>query len=276
LRQGDQKKESILMMLKMREFVRRMHKRVTWAFKDGHKGPITFVEVVDGNGNLVEKSSKEEVEKACMEENERRFQQANDTPFMCSPLVEEFGYLGVGPNAEAVLEGTYVPPPSTDKYAAMLLEQLQMPETVRNSPVVPAIITTEQYVQGWKRAKEKMMSGSPLLHFGHMKAGIRDTTIAEFEATMSHIPYVTGYSPQQWRHVVDVELLKKEGVFCPETFWMIQLFEPDFNQNNKFLGKATMDQAEKNKTIASEQYGSQKDLAAILHVANKLLSLDLV
>jgi hypothetical protein len=72
----------------------------------------------------VERSLKEDVEKACMEENEQQFQQANDTPFMQSPLVEEFGYLGVGLNAKAVLECMYVPPPGTDKYAALLLKQL--------------------------------------------------------------------------------------------------------------------------------------------------------
>ena len=57
---------------------------------------------------------------------------------------------------------------------------------------------------------------------------------------------------------------------------MIQLFEPDFNQNNKLLGKVTMDQAEKNKTIAPEQYGSRKNFVAIMHAVNKLLSMDLV
>jgi hypothetical protein len=276
LKEGDQKKESILKMLKTWEFIRQMHKCVTWAFDDSHKGLIMFVVVDDENGNLVEKCSKEDVEKACMEENEKRFHQANDTPFMHSPLVEEFRYLGISPNVEAVMNGTYAPPPGMDKYAVKLLKQLQMPESVRNAPKVPAIIMMKQHVQGWKRAKEKTTSGLPLLHFGHMKAGICDPTIAEFEATMSHIPYATGYSPKHWQHVVDFELLKKEGVFCLETFQTIQLFEPDFNQNNKFLGKVTMDQVEKNKAIASEQYGSWKDFVAILHPSNKMLSPDLV
>ena len=46
---------------------------------------------------------------------------------MKSPLVEDFGYLGIGENAQAVLAGTYIPPPGTNKYAAMLLEQLKIP-----------------------------------------------------------------------------------------------------------------------------------------------------
>jgi hypothetical protein len=54
-----------------------------------------------------------------MEENEQQFRQANNTPCMKSPLVEDFGYLGIGDNARAVLDGTYVPPPGTSEYAAM-------------------------------------------------------------------------------------------------------------------------------------------------------------
>ena len=61
-------------------------------FESQQQGAITFVEVLDSEGNTVERASKDEVERACMEENEQRFRQANDTPFMKSPLVEEFGY----------------------------------------------------------------------------------------------------------------------------------------------------------------------------------------
>ena len=68
------------------------------------------MEIQDSNGNTVERATKEEVEQACMQENEQRFRQANDTPFMKTPLLEDFGYLSIGENARAVLDGTYVPP----------------------------------------------------------------------------------------------------------------------------------------------------------------------
>jgi hypothetical protein len=79
-----------------------------------------------------------------------------------------------------------------------------------------------------------------------------------------------------WWHVVDFELLKKKGVFCPDTFWTIQLFELDFNHNNKLLGKVMMEWVETNKTIALEQYRSRKGFEVILHAINKLLSMDLI
>jgi hypothetical protein len=85
------------------------------------------------------------------------------------------------------------------------------------------------------------MTGSDFLHFEHFKVGARDSVITEFEVTMAHIPYAMGYSPHRWQHVVDFELLKKEGIFRPETFQMIQLYEPDFNQNNWLLGREAGD-----------------------------------
>ena len=124
--------------------------------------------------------------------------------------------------------------------------------------------------------KERTTTGSAFLHFGHFKAGVRDPVIADFEATMAHIPYATGYSPQRWQHVVDFELLKREGVYRPETFRTIQLYEPDFNQNNRLLGRETMAHAERYGTLAVEQYGSRKNLSAILHAVNKVLSFDLI
>jgi len=159
---------------------------------------------------------------------------------------------------QRVLSGNYIPPPGTDPYAAHLLTQLKAPQQVLDAPPVPAQITTQTYRDGWIQVKEHTSSGSNVLHFGHFKAGVKDQTIADFEASMANFPYTTGYSPLRWRHGVDVELLKKPGVYSPETFRTIQLFKPQFNANNKVLGHDTMAHSEKYNLIAEEQYGSRK------------------
>ena len=141
---------------------------------------------------------------------------------------------------------------------------------------MPPYITTEEFIQGWQKAKEHASTGSDFLHIGHFKAGVQDPVIAEFKATMSHIPYATGYPPCRWHHVVDSEILKKEGVYKPETFHTIQLYEPDFNQNNKIVRQFTMAQAECNCTMAPEQYRSWKNISAIMHALNKVLSFDII
>jgi len=53
-------------------------------------------------------------------------------------------------------------------------------------------------------------------------------------------------------------MLEKIAGNCKATkLRIILLFEADFNQLNKFVGKEMMYQAEENGLVAGEQYGSQ-------------------
>ena len=42
------------------------------------------------------------------------------------------------------------------------------------------------------------------------------------------------------------------------------------------LGRVTMAHTERNGTIAPEQYGSHKNISAIIHAVNKVLSFDII
>ena len=143
------KQEMAVKILQSREHLQQMNWWVYWVFKAEQQGSITSVEVDDGQGNWVEKATKEEqVEQVCMQENEEQIRQRNDMPFMRSPLLEDFGYLGIEPHAKEVLDGTYQPPWGTDKYAQMLVQQLWIPDHVQQGDQVPATITTRQYIEG--------------------------------------------------------------------------------------------------------------------------------
>jgi hypothetical protein len=65
--------ESVVKQLKTREQIRRTHRRIRWVFESQQQGAITFVEVSDSEGNMVERTSRDEVERACIEENGQRF-----------------------------------------------------------------------------------------------------------------------------------------------------------------------------------------------------------
>ena len=56
---------------------------------------------------------------------------------------------------------------------------------------------------------------------------------------------------------------KKKGKYRMDELWAILLFEVQFNQNNKKLGCDMMYTAERLKTLAVEQFRSQKSLTAI-------------
>jgi len=71
-------------------------------------------------------------------------------------------------------------------------------------------------------------------------------------------------------------LLKRLNAYWVGKLWAILLFEAENNQNNKQCGRDMMRNAELHNTIACEQYGSQKDHAAIDDGFNKRLSYDII
>jgi hypothetical protein len=52
------------------------------------------------------------------------------------------------------------------------------------------------------------------------------------------------------------------------------LLDPEFNHNNKLLGRSLMSHAEKYSQIPAEQYGSRKKHRAIEAALNKVLTQD--
>ena len=65
---------------------------------------------------------------------------------------------------------------------------------------------------------------------------------------------------------------KKKGNIWVDMLHIILLFEPDFNQHNKKIGKDMMYMAEQFQVLADEQFGSRKCLVAIDHGLNKMLT----
>jgi hypothetical protein len=71
-------------------------------------------------------------------------------------------------------------------------------------------------------------------------------------------------------------LEKKAGNFRVDKLRAILLYEPDFNHNNKRLGRDAMYYAEDLKLLAKEQYGSRKHHSAADQGLNKELTTDLL
>jgi hypothetical protein len=124
--------------------------------------------------------------------------------------------------------------------------------------------------------KEKTSSGISGIHFRHMKACALDKALADFEATISHIPYNTGLVPTEWKQGVGVMLHKKTNNNQIDKLRTIVLTEADYNFNNKKLGRDAIAHAERNNLIAPEQYGSRKGKQAIDQALNKRLSYDIL
>ena len=238
------------------------------------RGGISSVLAPMEDGTWVEMTTKEDIEQACLDEDERRFNQARDTPFLQEPLFSAVGPLGVGPGADAILNGTFEIPPGTDPYAAKLIPFLAKPASVTEP--ISTDLSLEEHQQSWLRSREQTSSGPSKMHFGHAKANARNPRLAEYDRIMRAIPYRTGFSPDRWRHGTNVMIEKKKGDFHVTRLRALLLYELEFNQNNKKTGRDMMYNAEDLNLIAIEQYGSRKGLDASGHSINKVLSNDLI
>jgi hypothetical protein len=93
---------------------------------------------------------------------------------------------------------------------------------------------------------------------------------------MRSLPLEVGFIPDEWKQITDVEILKKSGVYHVDKMQLIQLMRPDFQINNKMLGRRMLAHAEKYSTIEADQHGSRKHHQAILACLNKVLLADVM
>jgi len=132
----------------------------------------------------------------------------------------------------------------------------------------------DEYKYGWQRARESTASSLSGVHFGHYIAAIKDTITAKINRLMATIPMITGMSPQWWRHALNVMLEKVARNCSIEKLRIIMLFEADFNNNNKWIGRVVMRNVEQMDEVVPEQYGSRAQKAAGTQCLNKRLFYD--
>jgi hypothetical protein len=109
-----------------------------------------------------------------------------------------------------------------------------------------------------------------------MKAGSFDDEIAALDCAMTKIPLVSGFAPSQWKHCLDIIILKHSGITDLANLRTIVLFPVDCNFAFKHIGREMMKVAEQTKSLAPEQYGSRKRHHAIDSAANKALTFDVL
>ena len=264
--------ENVYNQLIQREKVRTAARKVKFVLGKTRKGGVTRVEV-ERNGEIHEITDSEEIYQVCAAENEKKYQQTRNTPCLQPPLRELLGFDGLTQFANDILDGTFVAPQGTSQYLIELFQQLKKPDNI-NLDQIATEVTVEQFQNGWKGMKEFTSAGKSGLHFGHLKLCALHTFLANFESSISHIPFATGYSPRVWRVGVMVMIHKKALVDLVTKLRTIVLTEADFNFNNKLLGKLTMEHAERHNLIAQEQFGSRKGKTAIDQALHKCLMYD--
>ena len=254
--------------------IKKAAQRVSAALGKFSGGTVTQVIIPLPDGTTRTAIQKQDIELECLKVNEDKFRQTEHTPLMRQPLCDHFGFDGKGEAITQVLLGNYVAPPNTNRYVIELLNQMKHTGYLMSQEAQE--ITTTQFKEGWKKAKEDTGFGMSGVHFGHMKSCTKDPFLAEFESSLAHLPYYTGYSPSSWTQGINNMIQKRNKSNLITKLRTIVLSDSNFNFNNKLLGKTTLAHAEENNLLAREQYGSRKGKSAIEHVVNKRIMYDLL
>ena len=269
---GNGKAETQLRLLLQREELRKTS-RVIGSILGTKKGAQLSMVEVEEEGSVRLTNDKEEIERACIRTNIQRVQDSNDTPLRTEPLLSLFGNYGETEAGEKVLNGSLVLPPGTPTSAAETLPYFKEPQGLASLSAKDPF-TVEEWCRGWKKMKETTGTRSSFPHFGHFKAPHQSTLGAKVLSSLARIAFFSGHSFKRWQHGTDIMIPKKAKSLRPDKLRLIQLYEPDFNHQNKLIGKIAMCNGEKVKALAPEQFGSRKGHRAVDQALNKVLLLD--
>ena len=206
--------------------------------------------------------------------NLSRQQECLHTPPMLPPFTNDFGFLADTAAAQAVIDGTYIPPPEMDPYLIELLQAMKMPESIRLRGLLDTSITLDDNRSGWMKQKERTAGEPTCLSFSHHKTACLDPDLNSIDTLLRSVPLLVGFSPEAWQTITDVEILKKPNEFRVSKMRLIQLMSPEFQINNKLIGRRILAHAEASSTVAPEQHGSRKHHKAINTCLNKKLLCD--
>ncbi len=272
---GNQKKESIIKQLRLREQQRSTAKKIKFLRGKLNKTSTTMITVKLPDGTSEDITDKHNMEKQIIANNKRKFQTSFSTPFYNYPYNKLFGYKGLIRASQEVLDGTFPAPIDASCHIKDFLKHSVMPKPIKDNPT-SMDITLQSYVSFWKKARENTSCYPRKFAFATMKASSFDNSLATMDCVMTNIPMKTGYSPIRWQRCVDVMIQKKSNLTDVDSLRTICLFKVDANYCFKHIGREMMKNAEFHETLAQEQYGSRKLHQAIDLAVYKVLTNDIL
>jgi hypothetical protein len=206
------------------------------------------------HGVLHESTNNDTIFQACSQEGIARYGQCTGTPFMQSPLSDNFGYLGNQQAIDAVLDGSYQCPANTLEYVKKFIAELKRPN-VTNLPTVTGTATAKEHTQGWKHMKVHTCRGSRCRHCLHRCCYWIQP------ATMVNCNICDHTKAKLSRDVTKLRI--------------IVLFHALFSMMNKRVAKKAIRNAENINKIPSEAY-AKRGHRTIDCALNKILTLDII
>ena len=235
---------------------------------------LKIQKVVDGE--VLEYSEQEDIEKVIQDECEVRFTLAHSAPIMTTLLGERLRYLEDEEVARQIITGTFEIPDDIDPATTKILEEIgRMGMKIVNEEGSEIEISPEEFKQFVKRIKEFKSSSMSGIHNGHYKAAVQDDFSTKLLAQQLTVIARSGVPPENWSVGLQVMLEKIAGICLVDKLRYIQLYEADFQFYNQFVfGKRAMNSLSENGFIPEELF-SQKGSTAEDAKFDKTLTTDI-
>jgi hypothetical protein len=160
---------------------------------------------------------------------------AGEAPICNGKLFEDFGYMAMTPASHAVLDGTYVSPPSLDAAILELFAEIAHIRRLVPAGSVSIVITPEQWKQYWKIVNEETLLSESGIHFRHYIVGCKSDIILHYHAARVAVMLAHAIQLKRWLRDLSVMLEKTLGVTLVTKLHAILLMEGNFNAANKIV-----------------------------------------
>ena len=149
------------------------------------------------------------------------------------------------------------------------------PESVRKRGPINLIFKQVEISNTWHTQKGKtgVLPGVP--NNTHHKCYAHDPVLNKIDCMIRSAPLKLSLTTPERCSIVDHEILKKSGRININEMKLIQLMHPEYQINNKNVGKKVLVNVEICNEVAEEQRGSKKYHQAGLLLLNKVLVGDL-
>ena len=221
-------------------------------------------------------TSQEEIEAHLLRRNKRHLEQTSrEQGISTAPLLSDIRENnGINPLVMDILDGSFdttyeLSPEITQFFAA--LKQTPQEKTLR--PIL-GTITSDQFQQMFKRAREKTSSDTRTLNYSLWKCIARSDFISGFAATLLSLPFSYGFVNTHWTHMSDFMLEKKPGIRQIHTLRIIGKVAAEFNTCLKFfIGHQAMHNFEASNPHDS-QHGFRPNRSSVDAAMLKLLTFE--
>ena len=141
-----------------------------------------------------------------------------------------------------------------DPFAVSLLETMVQPQSLKDQGPINCIPIPAGNNAAWRKQKDNtgVLFGVP--NNAHHKVCTFDPTLNDIDCMMRSAPLEFDFTPKDWCLYDDVEILKKAGDINIDKMRLIMLMHPQFQMNNKNIGRKVLANAEICNEVAEEQH----------------------